>query len=322
MNFFKKKRLALATIVYWILLLYTISALVFWFIELQQQNRQMTVYKLEEVHANDPHYTKRLQTIAAEERAKTAQYIGEGSIFLLLILVGAIFVYRAVKRQISLQQEQQNFMMAVTHELKTPIAVAKLNLETLQRYKLEEPRQQKIIQATLQETNRLNTLANNILISAQLEGHGYRMLRDELDFAALVASAVHEFQGRFPERKWESVIQPDLTLAGDTLLLQILVNNLLENAVKYSMKESRVSVTVNQENHRIILRVKDEGIGIPPAERKKIFEKFYRVGTEQTRPAQGTGLGLYICKKIASDHHATISVTGNKPQGSIFEVVF
>ncbi len=112
--------------------------------------------------------------------------------------------------------------MAVTHELKTPIAVAKLNLETLQRYKLEEQRQQKIIAATLQETNRLNVLANNILISAQLEGHGYRTLKDELDFGALVGSAVNEFQTRFPDRKWQSAIGTDLTLTGDTLLLQIL----------------------------------------------------------------------------------------------------
>jgi two-component system sensor histidine kinase CiaH len=322
MSFFKRRRLAFVTIVYWILLLYIIAALVFWFIELQQQNHQMTEYKLQQVQPGSPFYQSIIKTIAKEERSKTAQYFGEGSIFLLLILIGAIFVYRAVRRQIKLQQQQQNFMMAVTHELKTPIAVAKLNLETLLKYKLDEQKQQKIIHSALQETNRLNTLANNILVSAQLEGGGYRILKDELDFSALTMNAVNEFQNRFSERKWQKDIQPDLNLTGDTLLLQILLNNLLENAVKYSPKNGMIALNLKKEQNHIVLQVKDEVNGIPPKERKKVFEKFYRIGDEQTRTAQGTGLGLYLCKKIATDHKATISVAGNTPQGSIFAIQF
>ncbi len=93
MNFFKRRRLALATIVYWILLLYVIVALVFWFVELQQQNRKMTVYKLEELQKDDPSYIDKVDRITAAEHAKTAQYIGEGSIFLLLIVGGGCFLF-------------------------------------------------------------------------------------------------------------------------------------------------------------------------------------------------------------------------------------
>jgi two-component system, OmpR family, sensor histidine kinase CiaH len=164
---FKKKPLAVAITVYWILLAYIISLLAWWFIDLERQNRQMTSYKLQLLQPADPHFADRVASILSEEKKKTAADVGEGSTFLLVILVGAIYVYREVRRQIRLQLQQQNFMMALTHELKTPIAVTKLNLETLRKHKLDEQRQQKMIQAALQETDRLDVLANNILIASQ-----------------------------------------------------------------------------------------------------------------------------------------------------------
>lgn len=322
MSVFKKKRLAIATIVYWFLLLYILAALGWWFIALQTQNKQMTNYKLQELKMDDPAYITKVEHIQEEEHRKTARNIGEGSFIFLVILVGAIFVYRAVRRQFRLQQQQQNFMMAVTHELKTPIAVAKLNMETLQKYKLDEARQQKIIQSALQEINRLNTLANNILVSAQLEGGRYRLSKDELDLSALTGNAAGDFKNRFPDRKWEIQITPDLAVNGDTLLLQVLVNNLIENAVKYSPKNSTITVALEKKNGRPVLMVKDEGPGIPANEKKKIFQKFYRIGNEETRTTKGTGLGLYISKKIAADHKAALTVSDNSVPGSIFTVVF
>jgi two-component system, OmpR family, sensor histidine kinase CiaH len=322
MNIFKNKRLAVATVVYWFLLLYIIAALVWWFIALQQQNHQMALYKLLELKADDPAYLEKVQNITDEEERKKSQYTGEGSFFLFFTLVGAVFIYRAVRKQIKMTQQQQNFMMAITHELKTPIAVAKLNLETLQKHKLEESKQQKLIGATLEEANRLNTLTNNILISSQLEAGGYELSEEELDFSSLVSSCVKDFCRRFPERKMEISIEPDVDLNGDALLLQILVNNLLENAVKYSPKETHIAVSLSKSNKIALLKITDEGPGIPDAEKKKIFERFYRIGNEQVRKTKGTGLGLYLCKKIAADHNADISVTNNHPAGSIFTVYF
>ncbi|MBS1596675.1 MAG: two-component sensor histidine kinase [Bacteroidetes bacterium] len=322
MNIFQKKRLFIAPVLYWFLLAYTIVALVFWFIELQKQNQQMISYKTQELKMDDPAYLSKADSLAAEQRRKTAQYLGEGVTFLLVISVGAVFLLRAIMRQIKVQQQQQNFMMAVTHELKTPISVAKLNLETLQKYNLEEARQKKIIQSALQELSRLDTLANNILVSSQLEGGYYQMSRDELDFSALTQNAVQDFIHRFGDKQWQVNIQPGLSITGDYLLLQILVNNLVENAVKYSSKNKMITVNLTRENSNIVLQVKDEGPGVSPVERKKIFKKFYRIGNEQTRTTQGTGLGLYLCKKIATDHKAQIVVSDNHPDGSIFTVVF
>jgi signal transduction histidine kinase len=322
MNLFGKKRLAIATTVYWVLLAYIIAGLGWWFIALQSQNRQMASYKLQELKMDDPAYESRLNAINAEADRKTAGYIGEGSTFLLLILVGALFVYREVRRQIRLQQQQQNFMMAVTHELKTPIAVTKLNLETLQKHRLDEQRQQKIIQSALQETGRLDNLANNILIASQLEGGGYTRSKEDLDLSSLVQRIVHDLRHRYTDRKWEDAIEPGCSLAGDPLLLQMLVSNLAENAIKYSPKEGVISILLRKQKGHILLQVKDEGPGIPEEEKRKIFDKFYRTGQEQTRTAQGTGLGLYLCRKIALDHKATIKVTDNSPVGSIFTVSF
>jgi len=322
MGILKKRRLAVATIAYWFLLLYIIAALVWWFIALQSQSHQMAVYQLTELKADDPAYLKKTDLITEEEKRKNAQFIGEGSIFLLVILIGAVFVYRAVRRQIKMAQQQQNFMMAITHELKTPIAIAKLNLETLQKRKLEEDKQLKLISATLQETNRLNTLTNNILISSQLEGGGYKLLKEELNFSLLTENCVNDFYNRFPDRKLESNIEADIDINGDALLLQILVNNLLDNAIKYAPKEPAIQLSLQKKGPAVYLKVADQGSGIADEEKKKVFDRFYRIGNEKVRKTKGTGLGLYLCKKIAEDHNAGIAVTDNHPAGSIFSVHF
>jgi len=267
-------------------------------------------------------YQKALNSIEFEKKRNTTKYLSEGITFLALILIGAVFVYRAVRQQIKLQQQQQNFMMAITHELKTPIAVAKLNLETLQKHQLEETKRQKLIQMTLQETTRLNNLASNILVSSQLEGGRYRAAREELNFSDLVKKCMQDFVHRFPDRRWNQQIEPEFDIVGDPLLLEILVNNLLENAIKYSPKDGVIGCKLGQERNRIFFSVTDQGAGIPDNEKKKVFQKFYRIGSEQTRTTQGTGLGLYLCKKIAEDHRADIEVTDNTSTGCIFTVKF
>jgi K+-sensing histidine kinase KdpD len=322
MDVFTKKRLVTASVVYWFLLVYIIAALVWWFIALEKQNRQTATYKISELKMDDPTFQERYKLITDEKRRKTAQYIGEGVIFLVVILIASIFVYQAVRRQIRLQHQQENFMMAITHELKTPIAIAKLNLETLLRYQLDEEKKQKMLQTTLQEINRLNTLASNILVSSQLEGGRYRISKEELDLSELVKTAVNDFRNRFPDRRWKCDIEPEIDFNGDPLLLQILVNNLLENAIKYSPKEGTIECRFQKKNKTILLQVMDEGPGVPDDEKKRVFEKFYRIGNETTRTTKGTGLGLYLCKKIVEDHGGHIKVVDNLNGGSNFMVSF
>ena len=324
----RKKRLFLATILYWTLLTYIVVALVWWFITLENQNDEKRTLRTNQLHAvvdsvSMPGiYQSHLRKINSDYKRSRAKYIGEGSIFLLVILAGAALVYRAVRKQFNLQQQQQNFMMAVTHELKTPISVVKLNLETMQKYSLDSEKQKKLMTIMLKETSRLNFLTNNILVASELEGGGYHSSKEELDLSDLLKDCIHDFRNRFPERVFKSEIQQGADVKGDALLLQMMINNLLENAVKYSSRESAVTATLKNENGHIRLRIMDEGPGIADPERKKIFNKFYRIGNESTRKTQGTGLGLYLCSKIARDHNADISVTNNIPRGSIFAVTF
>jgi len=320
MNVKTSKKLTVVTVVYWIMLSYIVAALIWWFIALEKQNSNITNIRLLELVKDDPLYIEKLTQIEAAKKRKTAQYIGEGLTFLALIMVGAVFVFRATRRQLLLSQQQQNFMMAVTHELKTPIAVTRLNLETLQKRKLEEEKQQKLITNTLQEANRLNMLCNNILLAAQLDAGAYATNKEEINFSDLVEGCIDDFRNRFPQRAVAENIGESLYLNGEQLLLQMLVNNLLENAMKYSPKESLIQITLQAEGKELKLTVADEGIGIPDEEKRKIFDKFYRVGNENTRSAKGTGLGLYLCSRIVKSHNGYISVTDNQPQGSNFVV--
>ncbi len=321
-NLHKNKWANRATVIYWLLLIYVLAALIWWFIALNLQNRQMAEYKMSLLTHDDSSYIQKVDKIYRERTRKTGQYISEGLVFLSVILVGAIFLYSAVMRQIRIQRQQQNFMMAITHELKTPISIARLNIETLQKHALDEPRKEKILHSSLQELNRLNALTGNILVSAQLEGGSYLFNKEELHFSQIVKDAAEDFINRFPGKNWIYNIEPGIFVSGDPLLMQILVNNLIENAVKYSPPSTGISVSLTREGQKGELQVKDEGAGIPKKEQKHIFQKFYRVGNEDTRTTQGTGLGLYLCKKITQDHKMRLLVTDNLPRGSIFTVRF
>jgi len=322
MSIAKPQKLITVTIVYWVLLLYMIAALAWWFIALEKQNNTITQIRLSELKQDDPAYFNKVIEVEQSSKRKTTQYIGEGLTFLVLILIGAIFVYRATRRQLKISKQQQNFMMAITHELKTPIATAQLNLQTLQKRKLDEEKQQKLITNTLQEANRLNNLCNNILFAAQLDAGKYAASLQTINLNKLVENGLNDCKTRFPERIVQSEMEDDMNIEGDEFLLQMLLNNLIENAIKYSPKDETINVVVAKNAAAITLSVIDCGDGISANEKNNIFEKFYRVGNENTRKAQGTGLGLYLSKKICDAHKASITVTDNQPKGSIFTIKF
>lgn len=321
-----QQKIRRTTVIYWLLLFYIIAALVWWFITLETQNGEIKELRKQVALLKQPQggmdTAHEIREIEEESRRNDAKYIGEGIAFLILTVIGAAFVYRSVRRQFRMQQQQQNFMMAVTHELKTPISVARLNLETLQKYSLEPEKQKKLIRNALDETARLNFLTNNILIASQLEGGRYESSKEELDLSDLLKDRIQDFRKRFPERTFKDDIEPDAEIKGDPLLLQILINNLVENAIKYAPREAPVTALLKKYRSGIELQIRDEGPGIPDTEKKKIFSRFYRIGNEATRTKQGTGLGLYLCSIIARDHNADISVTNNEPRGSNFVVVF
>jgi signal transduction histidine kinase len=323
----QRKRLRVAILSFWLLLGYIIAALVWWFITLEQQNREIARIKTTPATVNVPPETG--NAINAPEEAKisnlrkrrTIKYAAEGITFLVIILLGAAFVYRGVKKQLELNQRQQDFIMAVTHELKTPLAIGRLNIETLLKRKLPEEKQQRLLHDTLSEMQRLNDLTTNILVVSRLDAGEYNRNNEVLHLSALVTQTVDDFEKQHAEKTIAVNIEPDIFTVGDTLLLKLVLSNLLGNALKYSGADKPVLIHLMGKTTPI-LTVTDSGPGIPAAEKQKIFNKFYRIENEITRNTQGTGLGLYLCKKILKDHKAEIEITDNRPTGSIFTVTF
>ena len=313
-------RLTVTTYVYWFLLSYLIAALAWWFIELWQQNEAMYEIRTSTLDLQDPPHSRKMDALRDELERNRAQYIGEGVAFLVLTAAGAVFVFRSVRKGIRMKDAQQNFMMAVTHELKTPIAVTRLNLETLNRHRLDEEKRRHIIDRALQETTRLNDLCENILLSSQLDAGGFKVNSEDIDLDAALTESVHDFRTRFPERTMEAHMDSKSIVRADRLLLTLALNNLIENAIRYSPGNTTVTVTSASLGDAAEIRVSDLGPGIPREEKGRIFDRFYRMGAENRRTSKGTGLGLYLTRRIVRDLGGDIHVEDNVPMGTAFVI--
>lgn len=319
---YKIRKLQFIRIFYWLFLAYMIAALLWWYVALVKQNNQIANIQFGSFQSNDPGLFKKVQSINDYQLRKSKQYIGEGLTILFLFLLGAIYVYRSLIKQIRYSNQQQNFMMAVTHELKTPIAITQLNLETILKRNLDIEQQKKMLEVSLTETQRLDNLCNNILLASQLDMGEYKPNAQDVDLSLIVESTFKNFKSRFVDHNFQSIITPNIYIKGESVLLQLLLNNLIDNAIKYATTGSTISIHLTQENSQIKLQVLDEGVGVPISDKEKIFEKFYRVGAEYTRTTKGTGLGLYLCSRIAKFHNGKLEVSPNIPKGSIFTFTY
>jgi len=255
-------------------------------------------------------------------RNKIFMIVGEGGVFLLLLFLGIWWIKKNVWQDLKRAQKEKNFLLAVTHELKTPIAAIRLNSQTLKNRKLSEEQSQDLCADIITESNRLETLVNNILLATQFEQNSSIGNWSSVNFSILTETQIKRFQQLFPERTVNSNIQSNIQLNGEETMLVSLLFNLLENANKYSPTSEPISVTLKASEHIILLEILDLGMGIPIEERKSVFEKFHRVGNEETRSQKGTGLGLYIVKEICKAHKAEINISDNNPHGSRFQITF
>ena len=313
------------TSVYLLLLVYIVTALGYWEHVLQKQSGRIYAQevltlksRIDSVQA--PYeFNQELVLLKSNLNKRTFQYIGEGSAFLVVTLIGAFIVYTSFRRRIILSRQQNNFMLSVTHELKSPIAAMKLNLQTLEKHQLDKEKKSLLIDRCIKESNRLNDLCNNVLFASQIDGRQYKPTREAFNLSEMTEYAVEQYAARYPQR-FEEEIKPGCHITGDKVMLQIVLNNLLENAAKYTPNDKPVSITLHTMDNNAIISVADKGAGIPDSEKKKIFNKFYRVGNEESRKAQGTGIGLYLAHKVILQHHGRITVKDNSPSGAIFEI--
>ena len=254
---------------------------------------------------------------------RKAMIIGEGIFFMLIFVVGALRLKRAFVREHKIQKQQQNFLLAVTHELKSPLAAIKLAVQTILKRSLSEEQRNQFLSNSLKDIERLDDLVGNVLIATKLENLRYNFPKEAIDLSELVGNVAGRLQiHSCTTQVIKTDIEPGLQIEGDRFAITNVVTNLIENAIKYSPPCAHVSVALIRNHGSVVFRVADHGIGVADSEKKLIFNKFYRVGSEETRKTKGTGLGLYIVKTVLERHRAQISVKDNTPSGSVFEVVF
>lgn len=249
--------------------------------------------------------------------------VGEGLVFLSILLWITYQTVRSIRKEMELARMQKNFLLSITHEFKSPLASIKLYLQTIQKHQLDKEKEQSFIAKAIADTDRLDTLVENTLLANMVDHKGYSFNKEPINLSALVRlisqkyNALPDFQHRI-----RATIEDDISINGDKLALTLMLNNLIENALKYSPPQTEIQTELKIDGGKILLKVSDQGRGIAPAEREKIFRKFYRTGNEETRNTKGTGLGLFLVRHIADNHGGRISVLENYPTGSIFQVLF
>lgn len=248
---------------------------------------------------------------------------GEGVVFLSLLIFGISKFMKSYNKEMELARQQKNFLLSITHEFKSPLAAVKLNMQTMQKHALEPDRQKMMVRATLMEANRLNNLVENALMAAQIETHTYEITKSYFDLSTCIKSNV-EARALSSEKikNIKTDIDKDVYLIGDCMSFSSLVLNLLENAEKYTGDDAEISLSLKKKNKEVWLTIADNGYGISDTEKPKVFEKFYRIGNEDTRKSKGTGLGLFIVKQLVTLHHGKITILDNVPKGTVFQMVF
>ncbi len=263
--------------------------------------------------------------LVKSQPGRTGMIMGEGMVFVIVFLFGAIYLHKSFNRERKLQEQKKNFLLSVTHELKSPLASIKLLLQTIQKRDLTKAQIQDFIGKSLLDIERLDDMVENMLLASKIENRSYSFPKASFSLSVLVDSIVNRLQITKCDGNQQIInaeIEPKIEITGDKFALTSVVTNLVENAIKYSKPCEAVEVKLFQKEGRVHLQVADHGIGINDEEKSRIFDKFYRVGSEDTRNTKGTGLGLYIVKQVLDKHEASIRVKDNRPEGSIFEVVF
>jgi len=246
---------------------------------------------------------------------------GEAVVFVISLVIGVWLINRGYNRAIHTAQQSRNFLLSITHELKSPIASILLTLETFKKRKLDPEKFEKLNNNALLETERLNQLVSDLLLASRMET-AYEPRVESFDLSSLIESIIDKIKNKNPkaEISFRNHSMEQTPVKMDVLGMTSIAINLIENALKYSFENKNIEVSLNRHDTNIIFSVADHGIGIKIQDRKKIFDRFYRVGDEDTRKTKGTGLGLYIVKKIIDKNDGTIRIENNKPNGTIFIV--
>ena len=233
-----------------------------------------------------------------------------GIIFFAIIITGltlnTIFLVREIRRN----EQHDAFLNAVTHELKTPIASIRLYLETLQTRPVSEEKRQEFYNVMLADSNRLLNTVELVLQASRTREKNHLLNISEINLTELLKQSIERVKVSYDlndDAISFNQADSEITVPGDANELQTVFTNLLENAVKYSADNIKILVAVRNLNEKLaVIRIKDSGIGIAPADLRRIFKRFYRVPSLTMQKTKGTGLGLFIVRSIVEKHRGKI----------------
>lgn len=246
---------------------------------------------------------------------KTLMLVGEGTVFVIILFGGVFMIKRAYKKESDLNKLQENFLLSVSHELKTPISSVTLFLQTLQKRDLPEAKREEIYNQSLTEIKRLESLVSNILITRSIENKNYFLNKSDIQLNELIQHTLDALQKTALKNHSVQSELESCTLSADRESFVSIITNLLQNAAKYSPAGSEIKIKLQKKNQSLELEISDQGIGIPDAKKSLAFNRFYRDENEMTRKSKGTGLGLFITKFLVEQHGGTIELKDNTPQG-------
>ncbi len=256
-------------------------------------------------------------------QARRLMVLGEASVALMILGVVLVIAFLAIRRDLRLAAMQRNFLLAITHELRTPIASMKLQMQTLSRPGLS-PSDARALQAlAIEEADRLTALTDKVLAATAEGTVQIPMLKEPVNAAEVVRGVVWRAQQRDGSaHEWLLDAPAVLQVNADPQALRSIAENLIENAMKYAPGGTTIEVMVSDTETAWRLRVIDHGPGIPLAERSKVFERFYRLGDEATRNHRGTGLGLFVVQRLVQRHGGRIELGDTDPHGATFVATF
>jgi len=255
--------------------------------------------------------------------ARTGKMFLAESTFLGLLMVGSVWlVLRAMRRETTLAQQQRNFLSAVTHELRSPIASAKLYIESLQLGRVEPAKTERYLRHAHEDLQRLAHIVEDMLVSRRLQDARVEVRPEPLDLRALIEPQVERLRERHGPRgaRIELLAGDAVTALADASAIDTIVDNLVSNGVKYGGEHAVVELAVRAEGERAVLEVRDHGKGLAGADRRRIFEAFVRGGDESVRTQQGVGLGLYIVRELVAAQAGRITADDAPGGGAVFKV--
>lgn len=311
-----------------IVVIYMLAALTWWTVLLHRGQTKLTeakerILQLEYdrvygVKNFDISQLSDLEDIRAEQTSFQYMIHGEALVFALALILGIFYLYRLYRKELSIASQQKNFLLSITHELNSPLTSIKLVFETLKKRVLGTEHVQTLSTNGLEETHRLESLVDKLLFGAKLES-SYSFNLEETDLNRFLDGIVSRYQQQFANYTFHLDTDTSITKKIDKEALTIMLNNLIENAMKYSPQQTEIHVSLTKHKDKAVIAVSDQGVGVDKKDLPYIFDQFYRSGSEETRTTKGTGIGLYISQQIAKAHNSKLNVkVGPNQKGSEF----